>query len=250
MGKFDGKTVIIAYAGGGVGKAIAEAFAKEGATLIVHDADNAKLAGYPGEKIIGDLRKQEDADKLIQSALQKGGNKIDVLVNNEDYIPEPTKLANLTTEQFMETVDLNLKTIWHTLAAIYETVKAQTKISIVNIGSVAGAAGVSAYIDYSSVKSALYGVTKTIAKEWSRFGGVRANLVNLGQIKFPEGYEPQGLGKKGFKELAGPTNPIQKADASPEDVANVVLFLASDDSKSINAAIIDAFGGIYTVSGE
>ncbi|MFX1450164.1 MAG: SDR family NAD(P)-dependent oxidoreductase [Promethearchaeota archaeon] len=250
MGKFDGKTVVIAYAGGGVGKAIAEAFAKEGATIIVHDADDAKLAGYPGEKIIGDLRKQEDADKLIQSALQKGGNKIDVLVNNEDFIPEPTKIDSLTTEQFMETVDLNLKTIWHTLAALYPTVKAQSKINIINIGSVAGAAGVSAYIDYSAVKSGLYGMTKTIAKEWSRFGGVRANLINLGQMKFPEGYEAQGLGKKGFKELLGPTNPIQKATSTLQEVANIVLFLASDDSNAINAAIIDAFGGIYTISGE
>ena len=250
MGKFDGKTVVIAYAGGGIGKAIAEAFAAEGATLIIHDADDAKLAGYPGEKIIGDLRNKEDADKLIQFALQKGGNKIDVLVNNEDFVPEPKKITDLTTEQFIETIDLNLKTIWHTLAAIYPTVKAQTKINIVNIGSVAGAAGTSRFIDYSSVKSGLYGMTKTIAKEWSRFGGVRSNLVNLGQIKFPEGYEHQGLTKKGFKELIGPTNPIQKADSNPKDVANIVLFLASDDSKSINAATIDAFGGIYTISGE
>lgn len=250
MGKFDGKTVIIAYAGGGLGKAVAEAFAKEGATLIVQDADASKLDGYPGEKITGDLRKKEDADKLIQFALEKGGKKIDVLINNEDFVPESKKIEELTTEQFIETVDLNLKTIWHTLAAIYETVKAQSKISIVNIGSVAGAAGVSKLIDYSAVKSGLYGLTKTVAKEWSRFGGARCNLVNTGAIKFPEGYAPQGPGK-GLKELTKDAlNPLASSVTTLQDVANTVLFLASDDSKAINAAIIDAFGGVYTISGE
>ena len=82
MGKFDGKTVLIAYAGGGIGKAAAEAFANEGATLIVHDSDESKLDGYPGEKVIGDLLIKEDADRLIQETLAKGNGRIDVLVND------------------------------------------------------------------------------------------------------------------------------------------------------------------------
>lgn len=244
MGKFDGKTVLIAYAGGAVGKAAAEAFANEGATLIVHDSDESKLDGYPGEKVTGDLRIKEDADKLIQETLAKGNGKIDVLVNNEDFVPAAKSLSELTTEQFMETIDLNLKTIWQTLAAIYESVKGQTKISIINIGSVAGAAGTPKFIDYSSVKSGLYGLTKTVAKEWSRFGGVRVNLVNLGNMK------EQGIGKKGIAPILGIGNPFEKVTSNPQDAANVILFLASDESLSINASIIDSFGGIYTVSGE
>ncbi|MHA1298066.1 MAG: SDR family NAD(P)-dependent oxidoreductase [Candidatus Helarchaeota archaeon] len=250
MGKFDGKTVIIAYAGGGIGKAIAEGFVNEGATVIVQDDDGAKLDGYPGEKFIGDLRNKEDADKLIQFALEKGGNKIDVLVNNEDYVPEAKKLEDLTTEQFIDTIDRNLKTIWHTLAAIYPTVKAQSKISVVNIGSVAGAAGSGKFIDYSAVKAGLYGLTKTVAKEWSRFGGARCNLVNTGLVKFKEGYAPQGVGKKGLKGIPDATNPMGKNTTTPQEIANVVMFLASDDSTAINAAIIDAINGIYTISGE
>ncbi|MHA1377545.1 MAG: SDR family NAD(P)-dependent oxidoreductase [Candidatus Helarchaeota archaeon] len=250
MGKFDGKTVVIAYAGGGIGKAIAEGFANEGATVIIHDDDAGKLDGYPGEKNIGDLRNKEDADKLIQFALEKGGNKIDVLVNNEDYVPESKKLENLTTEQFIDTIDRNLKTIWHTLAALYPTVKAQKKISVINIGSVVGAAGSSKFIDYASVKSGLYGLTKTVAKEWSRFGGARCNLVNTGMVKMPEGYVPQGVGKKGIKELADALNPMAKNTTTPQQVANVVTFLGSDDSAAINAAIIDAYNGVYTISGE
>ena len=217
----------------------------------VHSDDAAKLDGYPGEKVIGDLRKKEDADKLIQEALAKGGNKIDVLINNEDYVPEKKKITDLTTEQFIETVDRNLKTIWHTLAAVYPTVKAQSKISVINIGNIAGAAGVSTLIDYSAVKSGLYGLTKTVAKEWSRFGGARCNLVNIGVVKTPEGYAGVGPGKKGLKEVTKDAlNPLAGNISNLKDVANTVLFLASDDSAAINAAIIDAFGGVYTISGE
>ena len=194
----------------------------------------------------------EDADKLIQFALDKGGKKIDVLVNNEDFVPEAKGILDLTTEQFIDTVDRNLKTIWNTLAAIYPSVKAQTKINIVNIGSVAGAGGAPKLIDYASVKAGLYGLTKTVAKEWSRFGGVRCNLVNTGMINFPEGYEPQGAGKKGLKDFTKDAlNPLTKgAITTPQEIANIVLFLSSDDSKAINATVVDAYGGLYTISGE
>ncbi|MHA1270070.1 MAG: SDR family NAD(P)-dependent oxidoreductase [Candidatus Helarchaeota archaeon] len=252
MGKFDGKCVVICYAGGGIGKAAAEMFVKEGATVIIQDESQEKLdAVGVGEKFVGDLRNKEDADKLIDFAIEKGGGKIDVLVNNEDYFPGTNKLINLTTEQFMETCDRNLKTIWHTLAALYPKMKAQGgKINIINVGNIAGAGGHSKLIDYSSVKAGLYGLTKTVAKEWSRFGTVRCNAVNYGLVKFSEDYPAQGPGKKGIKDFGGALNPFQKASFKPQDIANIILFLASDDSKAINASIVNATGGMYTISGE
>ena len=245
MGKLDGKTALIAYAGGGIGKAIAEAFVAEGAKVIVQDDDAAKLAGVPGEQIIGDLRKKEDADKFIASA----GGKVDILVNNEDHVIGG-KIGKLTTEQFIETCDYNLRTIWHTLAAIYPGMKgAGGNISIINIGSIAGAAGIDKYIDYSSVKAGLFGLTKTVCKEWARFTNVRCNTILVGQVKFPEGYTPQGIGKKAAKALSM-NNPFAGVVVRPKDIANIAIFLASDDSKAINAEMINAGGGLYTVSGE
>jgi len=245
MGKLDGKTALIAYAGGGIGKAIAEAFVAEGAKVIVQDDAAEKLAGVPGEQIIGDLRKKEDADKFIASA----GGKVDILVNNEDHVVGG-KLAKLTTEQFIESCDYNLRTIWHTLAAIYPGMKAAGgNISIINIGSVAGAAGIPKYADYSSVKAGLFGLTKTVAKEWARFKLARCNTILVGQVKFPEGYTPQGIGKKASKALSM-NNPFAGVVAKPKDIANVAVFLASDDSKAINAEMINAAGGLYTISGE
>ncbi|MHA1232020.1 MAG: SDR family NAD(P)-dependent oxidoreductase [Candidatus Helarchaeota archaeon] len=252
MGKFDGKCVVICYAGGGIGKAAAELFAKEGATVIVHDDSQEKLDVIGvGEKFVGDLLKKEDADKLIEFAIEKGNGKIDVLVNNEDYFPGTAKITDLTTERFIETCDRNLKTIWHTLAALYPKMKAQGgNISIINIGNIAGAGGHSKLVDYSSVKAGLYGLTKTVAKEWARFGTVRCNTVNYGLVKFSEDYPAQGPGKKGVKDFAGAMNPFQKAVFKPQDIANIILFLASDESKAINATIINATGGMYTISGE
>jgi NAD(P)-dependent dehydrogenase (short-subunit alcohol dehydrogenase family) len=250
MGKLDGKVAIIAYAGGGIGKATAELFAKEGAKVIVQDDDAAKLEGVPGEKFIGDLRKQEDADKLIQFAKEKGGGKIDILFNNQDFAENKTKLTELTSEEFKNVVDMNLKTIWHTLAAVYPLMKEQNAIKVINLGDVAGAAGAPKLIAYSSVKAGLYGLTKTVAKEWQRFPGVRVNMINAGMIKFPkEGYASQGEGKTAAKALSL-NNPFAAATATPQDIANVALFLASSESDAINAATIDAFGGVYTVSGE
>jgi NAD(P)-dependent dehydrogenase (short-subunit alcohol dehydrogenase family) len=250
MGKLDGKVAIIAYAGGGIGKATAELFAKEGAKVIVQDDDAAKLEGVPGEKFIGDLRKQEDADKLIQFAKEKGGGKIDILFNNQDFAENKTKLTELTSEEFKNVVDMNLKTIWHTLAAVYPLMKEQNAIKVINLGDVAGAAGAPKLIAYSSVKAGLYGLTKTVAKEWQRFPGVRVNMINAGMIKFPkEGYASQGEGKTAAKALSL-NNPFAAVTATPQDIANVALFLASSESDAINAATIDAFGGVYTVSGE
>ncbi|MHC1592275.1 MAG: SDR family NAD(P)-dependent oxidoreductase [Candidatus Helarchaeales archaeon] len=245
MGKLDGKVAIIAYAGGGIGKAIAEAFTAEGAKVIVHDDDAAKLEGVPGQQVIGDLRNKEDADKLIEAA----GGKIDILVNNEDYVIGG-KIEDLTTEQFIESCDYNLKTIWHTLAALYPKMKAQNgNVSIINIGAIAGAAGVPKYCDYSAVKSGLYGLTKTVAKEWSRFESTRINTILVGNVKFPEGYNSQGIGKKTNKALSL-NNPFAKVVFKPQDIANIAVFLASEDSKALNGEMINAGGGIYTISGE
>ena len=245
MGKLDSKTALIAYAGGGIGKAIAEALSAEGAKVFVQDDDAAKLEGVPGEKIIADLLKKDDADKMIQTV----GGKLDILVNNQDFMGVKKKITDLEPAEFKEVVDMNLKTIWHTMAAIYPTVKAQQAIRIVNIGNIAGAAGAPKLAAYSAVKAGLFGLTKTMAKEWSRFPGVRVNAVNAGTVKFKDEYAKQGAGKAAAKALSM-NNPFANAVATPQDIANIVLFLVSDEGTAINAEIINAAGGLYTVSGE
>lgn len=249
MGKLDGKVALIAYAGGGIGRATAELLAKEGAKVFVQDDDAAKLEGIPGEKIIADLLKQEDADKMVQTVKEKGGGKIDILVNNEDFVGAKKKLLDLESAEFKEVVDKNLRTIWHTMAAIYPAVKDQQAMNIINIGNIAGAAGVPKFVAYSSVKAGLYGLTKTMAKEWQRFPGIRVNAIDAGLIKFKDPYVSQGAGKDAAKALSF-NNPFASVTVSPEDIAKIVLFLASDDSTAINAEIINAAGGLYTVSGE
>ncbi|MBD3227897.1 MAG: SDR family oxidoreductase [Candidatus Lokiarchaeota archaeon] len=253
MGKFDDKSVLICYAGGGIGMAAAELFEKEGATVIVHDDSEEKLENVPGEKFIGDLRNKEEADKLIEFAVEKGGGKLDVIVNNEDFVVERAKLEDITTDQFREMCNLNLKTIWNTLAAMYPKMKAQKgNLNIVNVGHIDGAAGHTRLIDYSSVKAGLFGLTKTVAKEWSRFQTVRCNAVNYGYVKFKDPYVNQGpRGKRGIKDFSGPLNPLANyAKFKPQDIAEIILFLASDASKAINAEVVNASGGMYTVSGE
>ncbi|MHA1263601.1 MAG: SDR family NAD(P)-dependent oxidoreductase [Candidatus Helarchaeota archaeon] len=247
MGKLDGKVALVTYAGGGIGKATAELLAKEGAKVFVQDDDAAKLEGIPGEHIVADLRNKDDADKMIQTVTSAG--KIDILVNNQDYVGEKKKIAEITTEEFKEVLDMNLKTIWHTLAAVYPTVKAQQAIRVVNIGNIAGAAGVPRLLAYSAAKAGLFGLTKTMAKEWARFPGVRVNAVNAGNVKFKGEYAKQGAGKAAAKALSL-NNPFANVSSTPEAIAKIVLFLASDDATAINAELINAAGGVYTVSGE
>lgn len=249
MGKLDGKIALIAYAGGGIGKATAELLKKEGAKVFVQDDEAEKLEGVPGEKIIADLRKKEDADKMIQTVLEKGGGKIDILVNNQDYVGAKKKIIDLTTEEFNDVLDMNLKTIWHTLAAIYPTVKAQQGIRVINIGNVAGAAGASKLAAYSSAKAGLYGLTKTMAKEWSRFPGVKVNAVNVGLVKYKGEYAKQGGAKASTRDI-GTANPFASVSYTPPDIANIVLLLASDEGIAFNAEILNAIGGLYTLSGE
>ncbi|MHA1359587.1 MAG: SDR family NAD(P)-dependent oxidoreductase [Candidatus Helarchaeota archaeon] len=249
MGKLDGKVALICYAGGGIGKATAELFEKEGAKIFVQDDAAEKLEGIPGEAVIADLRKKEDADKMIQTVLEKGGGKLDILVNNQDYVGVKKKITELTMEEFVDVLDMNLRTIWHTLAAVYPTVKAQTAIKIINIGNVAGVAGAPKLAAYSSAKAGLFGLTKTMAKEWARFPGVRVNGVNPGLVKLKGDYASQGAGKSGVKALSM-NNPFANAVSTPQDIANIVLLLASDAGNAINAEMINATGGVYTISGE
>ena len=252
MGKLDGKCVVICYAGGGIGKAAAELFTKEGAAVIVHDDSKEKLdiVGV-GKQFVGDLRKKEDADKLIDFAINNGTGKIDVIVNNEDFAMNLSKIKDLTTEQFKETCDLNLRTIWNTMAATYPKMKAQGgNLNVICLSHIAGASGHSKLVDYASVKAGTFGIVKTIAKEWARFETVRSNGLYYANIKFSEDYPEQGPGKKGIKDYKGPTNPFQKVINNPMDIAKVILFLASDDSNALNGEMINATGGWNTVSGE
>ena len=107
MGKLDGKVALICYAGGGIGKATAELLKNEGAKLFVQDDAAEKLEGIPGEAIVADLRKKEDADKMIQTVLEKGGGKLDILVNNQDYVGAKKKITDLTMEDFVDVLDMN-----------------------------------------------------------------------------------------------------------------------------------------------
>ncbi len=247
--KLKGKSAIIHGAGSSVGKAIALTLAREGADVLLNDtdADAVKAAGSEvealGRKAVvttEDPVARENADKIIKAALDAFG-KVDIMVNCPD-VSDDSKLVKMEDEQWDKVIDGNVKAVFHMYQAIAATVKAQASGKFVNLTSVAGIAGSAKQTNYSAAKAAIIGFTKTMAKEWNRFSA-NVNAVAMGVI---DTSSKPALGKRQRGQYAAQSvRTATTSEGTPQDVANVVLFLVSDDSNYVTGQTIVVDGGLY-----
>ncbi|MBD3229043.1 MAG: SDR family oxidoreductase [Candidatus Lokiarchaeota archaeon] len=241
------KTIVITGAGRGIGKAIAEVCAKEGANVVLGDIDeesaknsakeiaekyNVKAAG-----IGGNVANKEDAEKMASAAIELDKNrKIWGLVNNAG-ITRDSFFKKMTEEQWDQVMNVNLKGVfWCTKAVIPHI---EDGGSIVNISSIVGKGGNLGQTNYCTTKAGLVGFSKALAKEMAR-NSVRVNAVQPGFIKTPM---TDKIPQKVVDKLL-PLVPLGRW-GQPEDVANSVLFLLSDLSSFITGAVIEVAGGMF-----
>jgi 3-oxoacyl-[acyl-carrier protein] reductase len=247
MFNFEGKTALITGSTRGIGRAIAEAFAKHGANVVVSGTveDRAKavadeLAEKFGVKTLGvgmdvsDPQSVEEAFKKINAAF--GG--VDILVNNAG-ITRDTLFLRMKLEDWQKVLDVNLT---GTFLVTKQVVRYMTKKRwgrIINITSVVGFTGNIGQVNYSTTKSGLVGFTKSLAKELAP-RNVLVNAVAPGFIET----EMTAVLKDEVKETYKKQIPLGRF-GKPEEVASVVLFLASPMADYITGEVIHVNGGMY-----
>ena len=251
MGRLDGKTAVITGGNSGVGAATARLFASEGAKVVISARRQAQLDAVAegiraegGEvlPVVCDISKSEDCENLVEKAVQTYG-KIDILVNNAGVLEEGLKpIDKVTNEDLDYVLDTNTKgTIYCTRAAVNSMMESGGG-AIVNVASIAGVAG-NGGAAYVTSKSAILGLTSHTALRFAG-QGIRCNAVCPGSIATPmlanATYENQD--KDMFGQMLKHSD-MKVGICTPEDLANIIIFLASDESRAISGQkIVCDFG--------
>ena len=246
MKLLEGKVAVITGAARGIGKAIAIKFAQEGADIAFTDLnidDNAKateaeIASY-GVKVKGyasNAADFEDTHKVVENIVKDFG-RVDVLVNNAG-ITRDGLMMRMSEQQWDMVINVNLKSAFNFIHALTPVMMKQKAGSIINMSSVVGVSGNAGQTNYSASKAGMIGLAKSIAKELGS-RGVRANSIAPGFIITEMTHQ---LSDEVRAQWASQI-PLKRG-GTPEDVANVALFLASDLSSYVTGQVITVCGGM------
>ena len=247
MGRLDAKVAVITGGARGMGAEEAQLFAAEGATVVladVLDADGQATAAKIDQASYHhlDVRAEDQWQAIVDQVMADHG-RIDVLVNNAG-VDLVKKLLATTIEDFERVTDINLRGTFLGMRTVADAmIKAELPCSIVNVSSVAGLQGVANHGVYSASKSGVTGITKAAAKEWGRYG-IRVNSIHPGIIETPMTADMRSFTDPEVRQRVERTIPLRRMGQA-RDIANMALFLASDDSDycSGQAYIVD--GGVH-----
>jgi len=244
-GKLKGRTAIISGGDSGIGRAVAVAFAKEGANIVISyydehtDAETTKQAiehyGSSCLLIPGDLRRKEHCEFIVQKTLEAFG-KINILVNNVAVQFLQEDLMSITDEQWELTFDVNIHSYFHLTKATLPHLKKGA--SIVNTTSVVAYIGASKMIDYATTKGAIVSYTRALANNLVS-EEIRVNAVAPGPFWTP--IQPATKPAESIAIL-GTDVPMKRA-GQPYEIAPVYVLLASDDGSYITGQTIHVNGG-------
>ena len=246
MGRIEGKVAIITGGASGVGKADALLLAREGAKVVLTDV-NEKDGRAVEKEITGkggialfirqDISSESDWQAVIATTKEKFGG-LDVLVNNAAILVYGT-IEDQTLEQWQKVQRINAEGYFLGCKYGFAAMKERGGGSIVNMSSMAGIAGVSSFCAYSASKGAVTALTKSIAAH-ARFHGykIRCNSIHPDGIATPMVFGLQATMAPGQHSQVREKDPKQLMArfSQPEDIANLVLFLASDESRMIQGA--------------
>ncbi|WP_294176100.1 3-oxoacyl-[acyl-carrier-protein] reductase [Coprobacter sp.] len=246
MKLLQGKVAVITGAARGIGKAIAIKFANEGADIAFTDLaidDNAKATEAEiaalGVKVKGyasNAANFEDTHNVVTEIVKDFG-RIDILVNNAG-ITRDGLMMRMSEAQWDMVINVNLKSAFNFIHAVSPIMMKQKSGSIINMSSVVGVSGNAGQCNYSASKAGMIGLAKSIAKELGS-RGVRANCIAPGFIIT----DMTGALSDEVKEAWAKQIPLRRG-GTPEDVANVCTFLASDLSSYVTGQVIHCCGGM------
>ncbi|MCD8261493.1 MAG: 3-oxoacyl-[acyl-carrier-protein] reductase [Bacteroides sp.] len=246
MGLLDGKTALITGAARGIGKAIAVKYAQEGADIAFTDLvmdenmqnTEKELAalGVKAKGYASNAASFEDTTKVVEEVVKDFG-RIDILVNNAG-ITRDGLMMRMTEQQWDMVINVNLKSAFNFIKQVTPVMMKQRSGSIINMASVVGVSGNAGQCNYSASKAGMIGLAKSIAKELGS-RGVRANAIAPGFIIT----EMTGQLSDEVKAEWAKQIPLKRG-GTPEDVADVATFLASDLSSYVTGQVIHCCGGM------
>ena len=243
MGLLSGKVALITGASRGIGKAVALRFASEGADIAftartINEALVAEIEalGVKCKGYASNAGSFEDAHATVEQVIAEFG-RVDILVNNAG-ITRDKLMMRMGEADWDEVLTVNLKSAFNYIHALTPVMARQRGGSIINMSSVVGESGNAGQCNYSASKAGMIGLTKSIAKEMGP-RGIRANAIAPGFIETDmTGALSDELRAEWVKQL-----PLRRA-GSPDDVAGVALFLASDLSRYVTGQVINCCGGM------
>jgi NAD(P)-dependent dehydrogenase (short-subunit alcohol dehydrogenase family) len=243
-GRLAGKSAVVTGAASGIGRATAERFAAEGASLVLNDRDAAALqtlvaaltgAGCAARGIAGDVSQEADVRLVMNTAVQAHGG-LDILVANAGVIPE-ADLASATAELWDRTMATNGRGMFLCCKYAAEIMVARGRGAIVCLSSISAFAGQPGQAVYGPSKFVASGLTKHLAIDLAA-KGVRVNAVAPGTIATPA---VARMDQAAIDEVVK-LHPLRRM-GRPEEVASAILFLASDEASFITGAVLPVDGG-------
>jgi len=250
--KLEGKVALVTGGGRGIGHAISLALATEGCSTAVNYVSNLQSAkntvdeirekGLNAIAIKADVSNVDEVDDMVQQTLAEMGS-IDILVNNAGIRSQTIPAVDHSVKEWARVLDVHLKGTYLCSRRVGQEMIRQEYGRIVNLASLAGMGGTAFRADYGPAKAGIINLTKTLAIEWARYN-IRVNSVAPGIIE-------TDLIKNGVATGAKTSTNVEKAikrtpmrrSGLPEEVARVVLFLASDDSSFVTGVNIPVDGG-------
>ena len=251
-GRLKGKVAVVTAAGQGIGRAIAEAFSAEGATVIATDLDAGKLKGLrkAAKTAALDVRSTEAIEAFAKAAIKQFGAP-DVLVNCAGYVHQGTVL-DCSEQDWDFSFDLNVKSIHRMLRAFLPAMLKHGGGSVINIASVASSLrGLPNRYAYGATKAAVIGLTKALAADYVR-KGLRANAICPGTVESPSldervatNAKKSGKTPKAVRQDFIDRQPIGRL-GTPQEIAAGAVFLASDESSYYTGQTLQIDGGMTT----
>ena len=242
--KLDGRVAFVTGAGRGIGRAIALGLGREGAAVAVADLDEtgagetAEIVRALGRRAVA-LRLDVSLAGEVEAAVRRAESDlgpVDILVNNAG-ITRDAMLHKMTEEQFDQVIAVHLKGAWLCTRAVVAGMRERRWGKIVNISSISGKVGIAGQTNYSAAKAGVVGLTRATALELARYG-INVNAIQPGFIDTAMTRAiPEPLRLQAIERI-----PLARV-GTPEDIANAVLFLASDDSSFITGVVVEVTGG-------
>lgn len=250
MGRLQDKVAIITGSASGIGKAIATKYAAEGAKVVIADFNEDGL-----QAVVADLKAQnleafgvrvnvaneDDIQNMVDATIAHYG-RVDILVNCAGVLDKMQAAENVEDEIFQRVMEINVGGVMRGIRKVLPGFKEQGSGVIINLSSISGLQGGRGGFTYTAAKHAVSGMTKNVASHYGPLG-IRCNAiapaqVDTGMTASMEGYDMFGLGQaiRGVKDLMHHV-------AQPEEIANIALFLASEESSYINGVVLAPDGG-------
>ncbi len=248
MQRLEGHRALVTGAGQGIGRAIALAFAREGASVAVADiqsdavqttAEEIVALGRSAKALEADIGLSADCDRIVrESGAALGG--LDVLVNCAAWAKVGVPIADVDDALYQRTLDVCMSSVFWTMRAAYPLLKESGRGSVINFASNAGTEGMPGNAPYAAAKEAIRGFSRSAAREWAR-DNIRVNIIR--PIADSPGTQQWGEDHPAQKKAAESGIPLGRFGDCDRDIAPVAVFLASDEARYLTAVTLPADGG-------